>query len=485
MHNYKTILLCIFFALDISLLKAFHHDSLSIDSLSITKPKHCDTLVEWNPRIEPYKHLVDSLELFQLVYKADSVVPVEKEVLIDRLNCIESEVPLTYASVVEQFVEYFTNKRKVYTETMLEREQFYFPIFERYLKKYNLPDELKYLSIVESGLNPQAVSRSGAEGLWQFMPLTGKYMGLKQDYYIDERRDPEKATDAACRYLKMLYDQFDDWQLALAAYNCGPGNVRKAKRRAAQKNSFWNIYWHLPRETRSYVPQFIAIMYAMEYSHEHNIYPLPSAMIKNEYKSITIDGYLNLKVLANLTDSDYDEISFLNPSVKRGYIPDNYTNFNVNLPLKTYDSLMNNWQFIIDSSSKMTEKVYFYTVKSGNSLSYIAHKHNVSIADLKKWNNLNSNLIHPGQNLRIIHVLHNTPVEKKKANNNQSVKIVEHNRSSKLSSNQNSAKVHIVQPGDTLWNLSREYDNISTEELIRINELKSKVLTPGQKLIVG
>ena len=177
-----------------------------------------------------------------------------------RLEKIEGKIPLHFNDKVFAFVNYFVIKDRDYTRMMMRRENVYFPLFEKYLEKYGIPDELKYLSIIESGLNTKALSRAGAAGLWQFMPPTGRHYGLYQDWYVDERLDPEKATDAACRYLRDLYNQFNDWELAIAAYNTGPGNIRKAIRRAGYKKTFWEIYPYLHRETRSYLPQFTAMI---------------------------------------------------------------------------------------------------------------------------------------------------------------------------------------------------------------------------------
>ncbi len=224
---------------------------------------------------------VDSISASKDTIKAELValpsnldfIPADDtpELISDRLSCLKT-IPLTYNSKVHGFIEYFTVRDRDYTRSMLRKKDLYFPLFEKYLKQYNIPEELKYLSIIESALSPRAVSRARAVGLWQFMSGTGKYFGLRNDWYFDDRMDPEKATDAACRYLSQLYSIFGDWQLALAAYNSGPGTVRLAIRRSGYKKTFWEVYPHLPRETRSYVPQFIAMIYAMNFTTEHNIF---------------------------------------------------------------------------------------------------------------------------------------------------------------------------------------------------------------------
>ncbi|HLZ17095.1 MAG TPA: lytic transglycosylase domain-containing protein [Cyclobacteriaceae bacterium] len=234
------------------------------DSIAVTPaPMVADSLI--------LKDTVRS-ELVSLPSDLDFIPADETpELVADRLNCLQKAIELNYNSKVHAFVDYFTVRDRDYTRMILRRRDLYFPLFEKKLKQYNLPDELKYLSIIESGLNPRAMSAARAVGLWQFMSSTGKYFGLHNDWFSDDRMDPERATDAACRYLSQLYSIFHNWHLALAAYNSGPGTVRWAIRRSGYKKTFWEIYPYLPRETRSYVPQFIAIIYAVNYANEHNI----------------------------------------------------------------------------------------------------------------------------------------------------------------------------------------------------------------------
>src|SRR5687768_6467592 len=284
--------------------------------------------------------VVDSLEVAQaeedMLYKEDTAdyvfysLPTELEyvpgddnpiVLKDRLGCIQTNIPLVYNDKIHAFINYFTVKDREYTRMMMRRKNLYFPLFEKYLAKYNMPDELKYLSIIESALNPRAVSRVRAVGLWQFMSATGKYYGLHNDWYIDDRMDPEKSTEAACRYLKDLYRMFNDWELALAAYNTGPGNVKRAIRRSGYKKTFWDIYNFLPRETRSYVPQFVAIIYTMNHLDEHNFINEGEEMLVRA-DTVHVKKFLNFETLASLTGSCVDDLQKLNPSIQRNAIPE-------------------------------------------------------------------------------------------------------------------------------------------------------------------
>src|SRR5687768_7021643 len=287
-------------------------DSVVVDSLEVAQAEE-DIMYKEDTADYVYHYLPSSMEY----------IPGDDDpaVFRDRLACIEKSMPLVYNDKIHAFINYFTVKDREYTRMMMRRKNLYFPIFEKYLAKYNLPDELKYLSIIESGLNPRAVSRVRAVGLWQFMSATGKYYGLDNDWYIDERMDPALATDAACRYLRDLYRMFNDWELALAAYNTGPGNVKRAIRRSGYKKTFWDIYSFLPRETRSYVPQFVAIIYTMNHLDEHNFINEGEEMLVRA-DTVHVKKFLNFETLASLTGSCVDDLQKLNPSIQRNAIPE-------------------------------------------------------------------------------------------------------------------------------------------------------------------
>ncbi|MCE2935163.1 MAG: LysM peptidoglycan-binding domain-containing protein [Cyclobacteriaceae bacterium] len=410
------------------------------------------------------------------------------EEVADRLRGIEGEVPLHYNDRVQGFINFFLVRDREYTRLMLRRKDLYFPIFEKELAQHGMPDELKYLSIIESALNPRAISRARAVGLWQFMPATGRYMGLHQDWYLDDRMDPQKSTEAACRYLGMLYSIFHDWELALAAYNSGPGTVRRAMRRSG-KNKFWEIYQYLPRETRSYVPQYVAMVYAMNYAEEHNIVE-PYREQLPLWDTLRVTGFTNLETLAKLTDGCLDDFQKLNPSLHRNAIPGNGKTFVVRLPLAVKERLELNRVAILDSASKagrteiealaknavgntLGREPMTYRVRSGDVLGSIAMRYGVRVDDIRKWNNLRGNMIRTGQRL----TLWVKPSQRTVASATT--------RKSIQASIAADAKTYTVQPGDTLWNISRKVPGLSIEKIKSLNNLKSNKLQPGQVLIIG
>lgn len=273
--------------------------------------------------------LNDSSVLFYPIKAPITKLP--ENLVKDQIRCMETTIPMRYNQTIKGFINYFTVRDRKFVTSMLQRQQLYFPLYEELLKKHGLPNELKYLSIVESGLNPRAVSVAKAVGLWQFMAPTGKFYHLHQDYYIDDRMDPYKATEAACLYLKDLYRLFGDWELALAAYNCGPGNVKKAMRRSGNKKSFWQIYNFLPRETRAYVPKFIAVNYIMQYAQAYNI-TCESQARYIAADTIVINQYLHMGQLASSLGVSLEVLRMLNPQLKKNIIPAYVKNYSLRIP---------------------------------------------------------------------------------------------------------------------------------------------------------
>jgi membrane-bound lytic murein transglycosylase D len=383
-----------------------------------------------------------------------SYIPqVSDDVIEQRLAGINQAIPLAFNEKVRGFIDYFSLKRRDYTRRMLSKKNIYFPLFERYLKEYGLPDELKYLSIVESALNPRARSRAGAVGLWQFMPGTGAMFGLRQNVYVDERMDPEKATIAACKYLSQLHKLFgQNWELALAAYNSGPGTVNRAIRLSGGVQDFWTIYKYLPQETRSYVPMFTAVTYSMHYAEEHNIvesepyFPIP-------HVSVGIQQSVSIKTLAQKLNVCVDDLEELNPELRQGVVPPSQNEYALRIPADRAEFFYNNkteilasarslhretpprrgtrkyWRWLQqqqlaaegtstdqneEASRSLAEnksnkkaatvvKTTTHVVQSGESVGLIAQKYGVTIAQLKSWNrgNIKGNTIYAGKTLKI------------------------------------------------------------------------------------
>lgn len=411
-------------------------------------------------------------------------------VVREKLECIEKTIPLIYNDRVHSFINYFTVRDREYTRMVAGRKNLYFPLFEKYLAKYGLPDELKYLAIIESGLNPKAVSRARAVGLWQFMSPTGRHYGLQHDWYMDDRMDPEKSTEAACRYLRDLYGMFHNWELALASYNAGPGNVKKAIRRSGYKKTFWEVYNYLPRETRSYVPQFVAIIYAMNYLDDHNFYNIGQEL-HMPYDTLNVSKFLHFNTFANLTGICMEDLQKLNPSIQRNALPDVAKKYTIKIPVIAKESLILNRFAILDSASKVGKKELevlakntegstygrdrvVYRVKSGDVLGGIAIRYNVRVNDIRKWNNLRGNTIHVGQRLNIWlkQPMNGSTVVASAPKQVAPVPVPD-------------SKTYIVQQGDTLWDISQKFQGLTIDKIKQLNNLTNSKIQPGQKLVIA
>lgn len=430
-----------------------------------------------------------------VVYSYDHIPDATYEQIEDRLSCIEGEIALNFNDKVKAFVDYFTVRDREYTKQVLAKVRLFFPLFEETLEKYNLPEELKYLSIVESGLNPNAISRASAVGLWQFVSSTGRMYGLQSDWYLDDRMDPHASTDAAARHLEDLYEMFDDWELALAAYNCGPGNVRKAIRRSGYKKHFWEIYPYLPRETRSYVPQFVAIAYTVNYAAEHNLLPEYEHLLP-EYDTILVSQYFHLETFANQLNLCMEDLLALNPGIKRGAIPEGQKKFVLKVPTDLKEEIVANRTYLYDTAGKVGKEHLDYlarntpgstygrerrihSVRSGEVLGTIARDYNVRVSDIREWNNINGNLIRSGQRLNIW-VLP-TYSSSTKDLYTQSARPHETIQPAIVPGQ----STYQVQPGDTLWEIAKSLNGVSIEKLKALNNLKSNTIQPGQRLIIS
>lgn len=342
-------------------------------------------------------------------------------IYINRLSRMPVIIEMPYNEIVRKFIDMYATRLRDQVAFMLSACNFYMPIFEKALDAYDLPLELKYLPIIESALNPSAVSRTGAAGLWQFMLQTGKLYDLENNSLVDERRDPIKATWAAARYLKDLYGIYNDWNLVIAAYNCGPGTINKAIRRAGGKTDYWVIYNYLPRETRGYVPAFIAANYIMSYYCKHNICPMETN-IPAATDTIQVSRNLHFDQIVDICHVPMDELKSLNPQYKRSIIPGDSKPQTLRLPMNAISTfidnqdtiynhrqaeLFKNRRTVVVASSSASKNVtgngkpIIYKIKKGDTLGGIAQRYGVSVSKLMSWNGLTDNKIREGKTLKI------------------------------------------------------------------------------------
>ena len=389
-----------------------------------------------NPNIKKYdekwlKELSNS-DLFFQMSEDVAATPTDvdyselpTEVLKERLRKLNEKTPFNveYNPVLEQVIKSFLKNRRSSLERLMSLSDYYFPMFEQEMSNQKIPLEMKYLAIIESALNPKARSRAGATGLWQFMYATGKSYGLEVNNYVDERSDPVRSTKAAAKYLNELYKIFGDWDLTLAAYNSGPGNVTKAIRRSNGKTNYWNLRPYLPKETAGYVPAFLATLYIFEYAKEHGFKPQKRANHLFQTDTIRVKQAIPFKDIAEITGMDVQDIQFFNPSYQLDVVP--YVegrNYAVRLPISEIGKFVSNEQAIYNylneqkaqreqilpevakgeqyAGGKSTKKT-IYTVKKGDNLGKIASRHGVSINNLKRWNRMKSNKVRVGQRLSI------------------------------------------------------------------------------------
>ena len=385
-----------------------------------------------------------------------------------RLRVLDKNSPmdLAYNDKVQSFIDSYIGRNKVLISRMQGVKELYFPMFEQQLDKHNLPLEFKYLAIVESALNPKAKSHSGATGLWQFMYLTGKQYGLNVTSYVDERQDPLKATVAACVYFEKLYDTFGDWNLVLAAYNGGPGYLQR-KINSVGSNNFWDLYPHLRRETRNYVPTFIAVNYAMNYAGEHGIVTVPSKITLTDTDTLVLKHQVETQVLAEMLCLDDEIIQFLNPAYKKNLFPKSAVLVLPEFAITDFkNNEMSNYNFIDAVENKeilIDEERIVYRVHKGDYLGRIAESYGVHVFEIKEWNNLKSANLDIGDKL-VIYVKKN----QKNSENEQ-----------KLAKNE-----YIVQKGDTLWGIAKKHNGLSVWKIKSLNNLETDNLKPGTKILL-
>ena len=421
----------------------------------------------------------------ELDYKDVYYPELPTDTLKARLAELNARTPFNveYNPALESVIKSFLKNRRKSFEKLMGLSHYYFPMFERELDNYNIPLEMKYLAIVESALKPRARSRVGATGLWQFMFATGKQYGLDVSSYVDERSDPIKSTEAASVYLSKLYEIFGDWDLALAAYNSGPGNVSKAIRRSGGYQNYWNIRHNLPRETAGYVPAFLATMYIFEFAEEHGFKPVKPEFQYIQTDTVRVKQMISLDQVSEATGVKIETLQFLNPSYKLDIIPfiksENYT---LRLPREAIGKFVNNETAIyalakaeFDKREKPlpqffnSESKTRYTVRSGDYLGKIARKFGVRVSQIKQWNGLRSNNLRIGQRLTIYP--RNPPSSTAKKST-----------STKVSTN---SKTYTVKSGDSLWSISQKFPGVSVQNIRDWNDISSNKLKPGMTLVIS
>lgn len=493
---------CITFAqesIEVSLIEEVAPKLSYLDSLKASFVNHSTSTCIDSRWMEE----LSNQELFDDMYADISDLDIDEavsfemstEILKKRLQKMDDKSPfnIEYNTSLENVIKSFLKNRKHSFERLMAISEYYFPMFEEHLAKYDVPLEIKYLAIVESALNPRAKSRVGASGLWQFMYPTGKQFNLEVNSYVDERFDPLKATEAACQYLSSLYKIFGDWSLVLASYNAGPGNVSKAIRRSGGSQNYWNIRKNLPRETANYVPAFLATMYIYEHKKELGIVPKKAQITYFETDTIMVKREMSFKQISELFDIPQDQVEFLNPIYKLNIIPYNedkphylrmpkdkiglfvsneeavyaYIDFIKNGGEKAREEAIAESRApeetqVVYHETKTQSKLAYHTVRRGESLGLIAQKYDVTITELKRWNNLRSSTINTGNKLKIYST--------KEENSKPSKSIV---------------TTYVVRSGDSLYTIAKKFPGVSAEDLKEWNGISGNNIQPGMKLKIN
>jgi membrane-bound lytic murein transglycosylase D len=502
-----------------SIKNTFEKDNMAfcVDSLWMNELTNLDL----------YNDITADIENIDIDEKVD-YDELSTELLKSRLAEMNAKSPfrIEYNESLENVIKSYLKYRKRSFERLMAISEYYFPLFEEAFAKEKVPLEIKYLAVVESALNPKAVSRMGATGLWQFMYQTGKQYNLKIDSYIDERSDPLKATAAAAKYMSNMYSIFGDWELVLASYNSGPGNVSKAIRRSGGKQNYWNIRKHLPRETRGYVPAFLATMYLYEYHNEHGIKPDRALVQHFSTDTIMIKKQMSFKQISDLLDVPVSQLQLLNPSYKLNVIPFyGDENHYLRLPKEKIAVFASNEdkmyayvqheldlrenpfqksratvskEMISANSQRITRtSTKYYKIKRGDNLGEIANKYDVAITDLKKWNKLRSNTITYGKSLKIFttETIIRTIVKESKLETaskesilkNQKIVIaeLENSKNDRLKNGvekdtvtPNGNTFYVVRKGDDLKSIAKK-NNVTVAEIIEWNELSGSTIHSG------
>lgn len=496
-------------------------DTLSIDTVLLNKELQQPEELKYNANLDSMLNLwyvANSMQpdTSQEEVVSDSIIPTFSDsVYMERLSLIETVIPLSYNKIVRNFIELYTMKRRSSVESMIGLAEYYFPIFDNIFDYYGIPNELKYMSIIESALNPRAYSRARAVGIWQFMYGTGSVYGLTINSLVDERMDPIRSTHAAARFLKDLYRMYNDWILALAAYNCGPGNVNKAISRSGGKRNYWDLYYYLPRETRGYVPAFMAAVYFMHYYTDHQLVP-KKTLLPLATDTIMVFDHLHLGQVAEVLDIPSKQLQDLNPQYRYKIIPKRVNGYTLKIPVEnvsrfidledsifTYkDSVYFKNNLKVQPKSYSASRYYhepppanyaklYYTVKSGDNLGYIASWYNIRVSDLRYWNNIRRNIIRSGQKLRI-YVPKNKLFKYKEIN---SMTFAEKQKmigkevgttaqKSAVAEKENGEYIYYtVNEGDTLWEIAKQYPGVTDTDIMQLNNISTPgKIKPGQRI---
>jgi membrane-bound lytic murein transglycosylase D len=449
-------------------------------------------------------------------YLGDSIgLQCPDTVYENRIRKINSIISLKFNNIIRSHIEVYTIRQREKFSAVLGLKDYYFPMIENVFDSYGLPAELKYMAVIESALNPSVVNgRSGATGLWQFMYSTGRMYGLTINSIVDERRDPVKATHAAARYIKDLYQIYNDWILVIAAYNCGPGNVNKAIKRSGNKKDYWDIYYRLPRETRGYIPQYVAATYAINYYPEHNIQPLP-LNIPVATDTIVVNKDIHLAQISEVMRIPLGELRALNPQYKTGFVPGSSKPQVLTLPMNHLgdfidlsdtirhyksDVYLNKTTRIADPTrSSYTpadikgKAKMIYTVQDGDNVGYIAEWYKVGLSELRDWNNIYRNTIRVGQKL----VVYVDPSKSEYFSKINAMSFAEKQASIGKAVIPNSQPVvstvaeesdgefitYTVRNGDTIWDIVKMFDNVTTTQVLALNNISDPgKIKIGQKL---
>ena len=422
---------------------------------------------------------------------------VPDSIYVERIKQMNSFITLPYNDIVKNYIIKYSEKMPMTIGRILGLCEYYMPIFKEIFNQYDMPEELRAMAVIESAMNPLAVSRVGAKGMWQFMYSTAKIYGLHIDSFVDERLDPIKSAHAAAQYLQDAYEIFGDWNLAIASYNCGAGNVNKAIRRSGGKRAFWDIWPYLPRETRGYVPAFVGALYTMNYYKEHGIRPVSVAMPEH-VDTFHITKMLHLKQVSELTGAPLEELKNLNPQYRHEIVPGNERNYILRVPYRYTNAFLEHE----DTLYRHKADVYFnpvtikkikdggdgerivYRVKSGDYLGRIASRHGTTVAKIKKWNNLKSNNIRVGQRLIIYRggkgpVQSTTTAAAKPTSSDKSTETAP--KATQNTSSDKGYTIYTVKAGESLYLIAKKFPGVSAQNIMDFNGIGANI-RPGMKI---